>query len=77
MASVLFCLSQQCFQCVGAVILRVIQHMGQQLLLGPSDVRAGQAQGGKIAAAGTHTELLNSSELYREVSDSQVKGGEE
>ena len=34
-------------------------------------------EGGKIAAAGTHTELLNSSEIYREVYDSQVKGGEE
>ncbi len=33
--------------------------------------------GGRIAAAGTHTELLQTSEIYREVFESQVKGGEE
>ena len=33
--------------------------------------------GGKIAATGTHEELLVSSEIYREVYESQVKGGEE
>ena len=33
--------------------------------------------GGKIAAAGNHTELLETSEIYREVYESQVKGGEE
>ena len=33
--------------------------------------------GGKIAAQGTHTELLETSEIYREVYESQVKGGEE
>ena len=33
--------------------------------------------GGKIAAQGTHDELLNTSEIYREVYESQVKGGEE
>jgi ATP-binding cassette subfamily B protein len=33
--------------------------------------------GGKIAAAGTHQQLLETSEIYREVYDSQVKGGEE
>ena len=33
--------------------------------------------GGKIAATGTHDELLNTSEIYREVYESQVKGGEE
>ena len=33
--------------------------------------------GGKIAASGTHDELLNTSEIYREVYESQVKGGEE
>ena len=32
--------------------------------------------GGKIAAAGTHTQLLETSEIYREVYESQVKGGE-
>ena len=33
--------------------------------------------GGKIAAAGTHQVLLETSPIYREVYDSQVKGGEE
>ena len=33
--------------------------------------------GGKIAAAGTHEELLKTSDIYREVYDSQTKGGEE
>ncbi len=33
--------------------------------------------GGKIAAAGKHDELLETSEIYREVFESQVKGGEE
>ena len=33
--------------------------------------------GGKIAAAGKHDDLLQSSEIYREVYESQVKGGEE
>ena len=34
-------------------------------------------EGGKIAAAGSHEVLLQTSEIYREVYDSQVKGGEE
>ena len=34
-------------------------------------------EGGKIAAKGTHAELLQTSEIYREVYESQVKGGEE
>ena len=34
-------------------------------------------EGGKIAAQGTHETLLASSEIYREVYESQVKGGEE
>ena len=34
-------------------------------------------EGGKIAAQGTHDELLQTSEIYREVYESQVKGGEE
>ena len=34
-------------------------------------------EGGKIAAAGQHNELLKTSEIYREVYESQVKGGEE
>ena len=34
-------------------------------------------EGGQIAAAGKHNELLESSEIYREVYESQVKGGEE
>ena len=34
-------------------------------------------EGGKIAAAGKHDELLLTSEIYREVYESQVKGGEE
>ena len=33
--------------------------------------------GGKIAAAGTHAQLLETSDIYREVYESQVKGGEE
>ena len=33
--------------------------------------------GGRIAAAGTHEELLKTSEIYKEVYDSQTKGGEE
>ena len=33
--------------------------------------------GGKIAASGTHETLLETSEIYREVYESQVKGGEE
>ncbi len=34
-------------------------------------------EGGKIAAAGKHDELLQNSDIYREVYESQVKGGEE
>ena len=33
--------------------------------------------GGRIAAAGTHEQLLQTSEIYREVFESQVKGGAE
>jgi len=33
--------------------------------------------GGKISAAGTHAELLETSEIYKEVYSSQTKGGEE
>ena len=33
--------------------------------------------GGKVAATGNHEELLVNSEIYREVYESQVKGGEE
>ena len=33
--------------------------------------------GGKIAAAGKHEDLLQTSDIYREVYESQVKGGEE
>ena len=33
--------------------------------------------GGKIAAVGQHDDLLKTSEIYREVYESQVKGGEE
>ena len=33
--------------------------------------------GGKIAAAGKHEDLLQASDIYREVYESQVKGGEE
>ena len=33
--------------------------------------------GGKVAAAGKHDELLQTSEIYKEVYESQVKGGEE
>ena len=34
-------------------------------------------EGGKVAAAGKHDDLLQNSEIYREVYESQVKGGEE
>ena len=34
-------------------------------------------EGGQIAAAGKHDELLKTSEIYKEVYESQVKGGEE
>ena len=34
-------------------------------------------EGGQIAAAGKHDELLQNSQIYREVYESQVKGGEE
>ena len=34
-------------------------------------------EGGKIAAAGKHDDLLGTSDIYREVYESQVKGGEE
>ena len=34
-------------------------------------------EGGQIAAAGKHDELLQTSEIYREVYESQVKGGDE
>ena len=33
--------------------------------------------GGKVVAQGTHETLLASSDIYREVYESQVKGGEE
>ena len=33
--------------------------------------------GGRIAAQGTHAELLETSEIYREVYESQTKGGED
>ena len=33
--------------------------------------------GGKIDAMGTHDELLRSCEIYREIYESQTKGGEE
>ena len=33
--------------------------------------------GGQIEAAGTHEELLKNSRIYREVFDSQQKGGNE
>ncbi len=33
--------------------------------------------GGKISAQGNHDELLKTSQIYREVYDSQIKGGEE
>ena len=33
--------------------------------------------GGKVVAQGTHETLLESSQIYREVYESQVKGGEE
>ena len=31
--------------------------------------------GGKISAVGTHDELLEKSDIYREVYESQTKGG--
>ena len=31
---------------------------------------------GKIAGLGTHDQLINSNEIYREVYESQIKGGE-
>ena len=34
-------------------------------------------EGGKVAAAGKHEELLHTSDIYKEVYESQVKGGEE
>ena len=34
-------------------------------------------EGGKVAAAGNHENLLQTSEIYREVYESPVKGGEE
>ena len=34
-------------------------------------------EGGKVAAAGKHEELLQTSDIYKEVYESQVKGGEE
>ena len=34
-------------------------------------------EGGKIAATGTHDELLKSSAIYREIYEQQTKGGEE
>ena len=34
-------------------------------------------EGGKIAAAGKHDDLLQTSDIYKEVYESQVKGGEE
>ena len=33
--------------------------------------------GGKIAATGTHDELLKTSDIYREIYEQQTKGGEE
>ena len=33
--------------------------------------------GGKVVAQGDHETLLQSSDIYREVYESQVKGGEE
>ena len=32
---------------------------------------------GRIAAMGTHDELMHSSDIYREVYESQIKGGED
>ena len=32
-------------------------------------------EGGRIAAMGTHEELLQSCEIYREIYESQTKGG--
>ena len=34
-------------------------------------------EGGKVNAVGTHNELMESNEIYREVFYSQQKGGEE
>ena len=34
-------------------------------------------EGGQIVAQGAHAELLQTSAIYREVYESQVKGGEE
>ena len=34
-------------------------------------------EGGKVAAVGKHNDLLQTSDIYKEVYDSQVKGGEE
>ena len=33
--------------------------------------------GGKVSAVGTHEQLLASSDIYREVFESQTKGGDE
>ena len=33
--------------------------------------------GGRVAALGTHAELLKTSSIYREVYESQTKGGDE
>ena len=33
--------------------------------------------GGKVVATGKHAELLETSDIYREVYESQTKGGEE
>ena len=32
---------------------------------------------GKIVAVGTHDELMNSCEIYREIHDQQTNGGED
>ena len=32
---------------------------------------------GRISAVGTHSELLNNSDIYREIYESQNKGGDE
>ena len=34
-------------------------------------------EGGKVVGFGTHDELIESNDIYREVYESQVKGGEE
>ena len=36
----------------------------------------GVLDGGKISAVGTHDELLESSEVYREVYTQQINGGD-